>query len=213
MHSVSGCKAKGVTRKRALQIAIKVKPTEVCFTQDTGFSTFSDKRWLAQTMYEIVRRKLDPQDLPLLRVCRSNDGRLWSLDNRRLYIFRECKIRSILVEPVELLDMEEDGDGDDDDNPTTKHKNDRINNLEYHSKRFGMTNGSKSDGQVLVIKEATQSGGKQGKASVAALMPCPDCGRSALVRYERLTFTKGKKKASIDDCDTCEQLVSWCKKI
>jgi hypothetical protein len=192
MHSVGGCKAKRVTRTRALEAAIKVNVRDVMFTQDTGFSTFSDKRWLAQMMYEIANKKLDPQDLPLLRVCRSDDGRLWSLDNRRLYVFKECHVRSILVEPI-------DGDA--------------TLCLEYKSKRFGMGNGSNSDGHVLGIKEATQSGSKHGKASVAALLPCPDCGQTAFVRFQRLKFVKYNKKAVLDDCKACEQLVSWCKKL
>ena len=76
MHSVTGCKAKRITRTRALEAAIKVNISDVLFTQDTGFSTFTDKRWVAQMMYEIVKKKLDPKDLPLLRVCKSDDGRL-----------------------------------------------------------------------------------------------------------------------------------------
>ena len=190
MHSVTGCKAKRITRTRALEAAIKVNISDVLFTQDTGFSTFTDKRWVAQMMYEIVKKKLDPKDLPLLRVCKSDDGRLWSLDNRRLYVFKQCKIRSMLVEPIE----------------------DTNECLEYKSKRYGMGNGSESEGKVLVIKEATQCGGKKGKASVAALLPCPDCGQTALVRFQRLKFVKGNKQAVLDDCKTCEKLVRWCKK-
>jgi hypothetical protein len=191
MHSAGGCKAKGATRRRALEASVKVKICDILFTQDTGFSTFTDKRWLAQTMYEIAKTKLNPQDLPLLRVCRSEDGRLWSLDNRRLYVLRECKVRSILVE---LID----------------HTNEC---LEYTCKRFGMINGSTSEGKVLVIKQGTQCGGKQGKMSVSALMPCLDCGQTAFVRFQRLKFVKYNKKAVLDDCATCEQLVGWCKKL
>jgi len=192
MHSVGGSKAKRLTRTRALSTAIKVNVRDIRFTQDTGFSTFSDKRWVAQMMYEIAQKKLDPQDLPLLRVCRSEDGILWSLDNRRLYVFKECRIRSILVEPVE---------------------GEASACLEYKSKRFGMGNGSNSDGKVLVIKEATQGGDKKGKASVAALMPCSECGTTALVRFQRLKFVKYNKKAVLDHCKACELLVSWCKKL
>jgi len=189
MHSAAGCKAKGASRRRALEASIKVKISNVLYTQDTGFSTFTDKRWLAQTMYEIAKKTLDPQDLPLLRVYRSVDGRLWSLDNRRLYVMRECKVRSILVE---LIDH-------------TKEC------LEYTCKRFGMSNGSTSDGKMLVIKQGTQRGDKKGERSVSALMPCSDCGRTAFVRFQRLKFVKYNKKAVLDDCPTCEQLVSWCK--
>lgn len=192
MHSVGGCKAKRVTRTRALAASIRVLPSEVLFTQDSGFSTFTDRRWLAQLMYEIVKKKVNPQDLPLLRVCRSGDGRLHSLDNRRLYVFRECRVRRILMELIDDTDEE---------------------CLEYKSKKFGMVNGTTSDGQVLEIKEATQCGGKQGKASVAALLPCLDCGRTAVRRFNSLKFVKGNKKAVLEDCATCEKLVSWCKKL
>jgi len=191
MHSISGCKAKCATRKRALESAIRVNPADVRFTQDAGFSTFSDKRWIAQTMYEIVRKKLNPKDLPLMRVCHSSDGQLWSLDNRRLHVLRECGIRSILAEPV----------------------GDASTCLEYGNKRFGMYNGSTSDGRVLIIKEASQSGGKKGKASLAAVMPCPVCGRTAAVRFRLLKFVKGSKRAVLGDCEACERLVNWCKKL
>jgi len=85
--------------------------------------------------------------------------------------------------------------------------------LEYTCKRFGMINGSTSEGKVLVIKQGTQCGGKQGKMSVSALMPCLDCGQTAFVRFQRLKFVKYNKKAVLDDCATCEQLVGWCKKL
>ena len=191
MYSVSGCKAKCAMRKWALASAIRVNPADVHFTQDAGFSTFSDKRWLAQTMYEIVRKKIAPRDLPLLRVCRTSDGRLWSLDNRRLYVLRACGVRSILVEPA----------------------GDASACVEFGTKRHGSQNGSTSDGRVLVIKEGVQCGGKKGKASLAAMMPCSKCSRTAATRFRLLKFVKGSKKAILDDCETCERLVNWCKKL
>lgn len=215
MHSIGGCKRKGRVRRRALEASVKVKIDDIRFTQDTGYSTFTDKRWLAQTMYEIAQKKLNPQDLPLLRVCRSNDGRLWSLDNRRLYVLKECKVRSLLVE---LIDNDKDNNINNEDTTatTTTNGTNEMNEhtcLEYACKRFGMINGSTSDGTVLRIKEGIQIGTKQGKKSVTALLPCPECGRTSFERYQRLKFVKYNKKAVLDDCCHCEQLVSWCKKL
>ena len=90
--SVSGSKTKARTRVRALLNSVKVKPTEVLFSQvlygiacidcidiacivtrnppssfsqDTGFANFSDGRWVAQTIREILSGELDPASLSL----------------------------------------------------------------------------------------------------------------------------------------------------
>ena len=147
-HGVAGSKTKTRTRVRALLNAVKVRSTEVLFSQDTGFANFSDGRWVAQTMREILSGQLDPASLPLLRVVKAEDGRLFSLDNRRLYCFRECGVRWI---NVEMADTKE----------------------EYMCKRFGNSNGTTSQGLVLKMKPV--DGGKNAMAAVAAVMPCPAC--------------------------------------
>ena len=96
--SVAGSKTKIRTRERAMQNTVRVRPTEVFFTQDKGFATFTDGRWLAVMMRAILSKQLDPQALPLLRVSTSADGRMFSLDNRRLHVFRACGVRWINVE-------------------------------------------------------------------------------------------------------------------
>ena len=62
-HGVEGSKAKTRTRVRALLNSVKVRSTEVLFSQDTGFANFSDGRWVAQTMREILSGQLDPASL------------------------------------------------------------------------------------------------------------------------------------------------------
>ena len=163
--SVSGSKTKARTRVRALLNSVKVKPTEVLFSQvlygiacidcidiasvdcidiacivtrnppssfsqDTGFANFSDGRWVAQTIREILSGQLDPASLPLLRVVKAQDGRLFSLDNRRLYCFQACGVRWINVEMAETREGEV--------------------NEEYLCKRFGSGNGTTSQAIILM---------------------------------------------------------------
>ena len=73
---------------------------------------------------------LKPADLPLLRAVRSPDGRLWSLDNRRLFCFKECGVRWIHVEVLP------------DDTATSG----AGLSLEFTAKRFGSGNGTSSQG-------------------------------------------------------------------
>ena len=164
-HGVAGSKTKTRTRVRALLNAVRVKSTEVLFSQDTGFANFSDGRWVAQTMREILSGQLDPASLPLLRVVKAEDGRLFSLDNRRLYCFRECGVRWI---NVEMADTKEEGEV----------------NEEYMCKRFGNSNGTTSQGLVLKMKPV--DGGKNAMAAVAAIMPCPACNTGLTIKKHRM---------------------------
>ena len=60
----------------------------------------------------------------------SQDGRLFSLDNRRLYCFQECGVRWINVEMAETREGEV--------------------NEEYLCKRFGSGNGTTSQAIILI---------------------------------------------------------------
>jgi len=189
--SVSGSKTKARTRVRALLNSVKVKPTEVLFSQDTGFANFSDGRWVAQTIREILSGELDPASLPLLRVVKAQDGRLFSLDNRRLYCFQECGVRWINVEMAETREGEV--------------------NEEYLCKRFGSGNGTTSQGLVLKMKPVDS--GKNALAAVAALMPCSACNTGAMQRLRQVRFVKGCKRAGLPyDCEQCSRLVRFCKR-
>ena len=162
-HGVEGSKAKTRTRVRALLNSVKVRSNEVLFSQDTGFANFSDGRWVAQTMREILSGQLDPASLPLLRVVKAEDGRLFSLDNRRLYCFQECGVSWINVE-------------------IRADKNGEVNE-EYMCKRFGNGNGTTSQGLVLKMKPV--DGGKNAMAAVAAIMPCPACNTGLTIKKQR----------------------------
>lgn len=195
--SVAGSKVKARTRARALENSFAMRPSEILFSQDTGFATFSDGRWVAQTLYEIVTGQLEPASLPLLRVVRAEDG-LFSLDNRRLYCFRECN-RLIGRIDVELVEVSDAGIAE-----------------EYKSKRYGMGNGTTSQGTVLRIKPDDTGNTKNALAATAALQPCTLCGSSAMERLRQVQFVKGSKKAILNGdsaaCGECLKLVSFCKK-
>jgi len=53
-HGLVGGKTKARHKAKALLSALTVKPTEVFFTQAMGFATFTDGRWVAQTMRELA---------------------------------------------------------------------------------------------------------------------------------------------------------------
>mmetsp|Transcript_38646 Transcript_38646/g.74096 ORF Transcript_38646/g.74096 Transcript_38646/m.74096 type:complete len:206 (+) Transcript_38646:217-834(+) len=189
-HGVAGGKSKARTRARALEHVLKVTPRQILFSQDSGFATFSDGRWVASTMRDIVSGILDPASLPLLRVVRIQDGRLFTLDNRRLFIYQQCNIRSIDVEECK-------GEGAD---------------AELMLKRFGGSNGTTSQGVNLIIKPPLDIG-KKGHDAMAALLPCTSCFASALTRMKDVRFVKGDKRAQLSSgCEECTKLVKFCKK-
>ena len=96
---------------------------------------------------------------------------------------------------------------------------------EYACKRYGMQNGTTSNGMELKIKpDSSKNGGqKNALAAVAALFPCNICGTSAEHRLARVQFQKGSKKptlrpqnrsseSSYVPCAECLKLVGFCKK-
>ena len=198
---VEGSKRKARTRERALANSVRVSIATVHYTQDSGFASFSDGRPVVQTMREILTGALPPQSLPLLRCVRSPDGVLYSLDNRRLYCFRECGVGQLRVELIE---------------------NDDGANQEFWCKRFGIDNGTTSQGRALKLK-ADPAGGKRSAAMVAALLPCGACGAAAVQRLRRAVFEKGSKFATLPPggadgggggggCAACVQLLKLLKR-
>ena len=71
---------------------------------------------------------------------------------------------------------------------------------EYACKRYGMQNGTTSNGMELKIKpDSSKNGGqKNALAAVAALFPCNICGTSAEHRLARVQFQKGSKSQLCD---------------
>ena len=151
-------------------------------------------------MAQILRGEVKAAELPLIRVVRDGDGRLFSLDNRRLFCFRECHVGKIAVElipNVASTDWGEDVGGGA--------------NEEYRAKRFGPDNGTKCDGTALELKPA--NGSKSALASVAACLPCEICGTTATERLRRFAWVKGSKHAvPANGCDGCAKLIKFAKK-
>ena len=190
VHGVEGSKRKARTRERALANCIRVDACDVYFTQDAGFATFSDGRPVAQTIREIVTGALAPQSLPLLRCVREPGGRLYSLDNRRLFCFRACGVRGL---DVELIDNKDGA------------------NQEMWCKRYGINNGTTTGGEVLRIKPDGTS--KKALAMAAALLPCTACGCGAVARLRAARFEKGAKFATLPSgCCVCASLVKLLKR-
>mmetsp|Transcript_32599 Transcript_32599/g.45233 ORF Transcript_32599/g.45233 Transcript_32599/m.45233 type:complete len:202 (-) Transcript_32599:460-1065(-) len=189
-HGVAGGKSKTRTRARALQNLIRMAPRDILFSQDSGFATFSDGRWVAQTIREIACGRLDPKKLPILRVVKASNGEMFTLDNRRLYCFQQCNLQSIQVELVE-------GEG---------------GLQEYNIKRFGVSNGTTSKGKILIMKPPIDGNLKAGKAALVALGLCVICQSTAGERLSQLKFMKGSKKGVlVSGCEGCLLLVKFSK--
>eukprot|EP00978_Attheya_sp_CCMP212_P006113 scaffold13787_cov59-Attheya_sp.AAC.2 len=70
------------------QECVRVRPTTIKFTHDSIKDRFQDGHTLLETALQIARQDIGKRDLRMLTVVRVDDGRLFSLDNRRLAVFR-----------------------------------------------------------------------------------------------------------------------------
>nr|XP_039273949.1 uncharacterized protein LOC120347904 [Styela clava] len=81
-----------------------LRPSEIRFTQDSIAGRFQDGGLLNDTIYNIQKGLLSPDNFPHINVVRKN-GKLYSFDNRRLYIFRVCEYEGIIEKiPVRLVE-------------------------------------------------------------------------------------------------------------
>lgn len=83
---------------------IRVRPSAIHFTQDSIKSTFQDGNTLLDTAIQIARHDVGKRDIRMITVIRLDERRLFTLDNRRLAVFRLLeicgKVGSIKVEVV-----------------------------------------------------------------------------------------------------------------
>lgn len=79
---------------------IELDPKEIRFTHSSIFHVFRDGRRLVDTIEDLTHRKIDLASIPLIRVVQ-HKGHYWTLDNRRLYVFREANIPIINAIVVE----------------------------------------------------------------------------------------------------------------
>ncbi|CAB5395718.1 unnamed protein product [Rhizophagus irregularis] len=69
---------------------IEIDPREVFYSQDSIRPRFKDdNRHVEDTIRQLVKGKISPRHIERIRVCTLN-GRMHSLDNRRLYVFKEA---------------------------------------------------------------------------------------------------------------------------
>jgi hypothetical protein len=70
------------------QELVRVRPSTIKFTHDSIKDRFQDGNALSETAVQIARQDVGKRDIRMITVVRLADGRLFSLDNRRLAVFR-----------------------------------------------------------------------------------------------------------------------------
>ncbi|CAD7932216.1 unnamed protein product [Amoebophrya sp. A25] len=89
----------------------RVFASDINFTQDSIKASFQDGKSLLSTALELARKDIEKNDIPMITVVRK-DGKMWSLDNRRLAVFRLLeiagKIRKIKIEIVPFSEREDE---------------------------------------------------------------------------------------------------------
>lgn len=81
-----------------------VNPHLIRYSQSSAGHSFTDQRPLSQLVLELGQDCNKIFDVPVIRVY-GRDGRIFTLDHRRLWAFREANrpIRAISASPEELL--------------------------------------------------------------------------------------------------------------
>lgn len=73
----------------------RIAPSEIRFTQDNIGSVFRDGRGVNRAIEEIESGRIKVENFPAIRVARKNN-KYYSLDNRRLYVFRVLEKRGLI---------------------------------------------------------------------------------------------------------------------
>ncbi|MEQ1904914.1 MAG: hypothetical protein ABL888_12070 [Pirellulaceae bacterium] len=81
----------------------RMNPRDIRFTQDTVSPNFSDGGTLSDVVNQLRRGQLSADDFPTIRVVEHN-GKLYSLDNRRLTAFKAAQLDDIPVQRLDLAD-------------------------------------------------------------------------------------------------------------
>jgi hypothetical protein len=81
----------------------RVSPFNIRFTQDTVSPNFSNGGTISEAVAKLRRGVLTADDFPIIRVV-ERDGKLFSLDNRRLLTFQTANIESIQIKRLSLQD-------------------------------------------------------------------------------------------------------------
>jgi len=79
--------------------ASTLDPADIRFTQDSISSTFRDGSSIDDLIEGLKNGTISADEIPTIRVFEM-DGKIYSLDNRRLYAFKKAGVRRINVEWV-----------------------------------------------------------------------------------------------------------------
>jgi hypothetical protein len=88
-----------------------IDPKQVRFTQDSIAARFKNGGSIYDLIEDLKSGKVKPEDIPPIRVFEKN-GKIYSLDNRRLYVFQQAgvKIRWVKADPKTVKREVIDGD-------------------------------------------------------------------------------------------------------
>eukprot|EP00906_Rhabdomonas_costata_P014544 RCo020905 len=75
----------------------RLSAREILYTQATIKSTFQDGRKLIATYHDLLEGKITVESIPAIRVVRK-DNRVYSLDNRRLWVFKKLDVEVPVIE-------------------------------------------------------------------------------------------------------------------
>ena len=80
-----------------------VDPLEIRFTHSKIRNRFSGNSMkITDTLDQILSHKITANDIPMIQVI-VNNGIMYSLNNRRLYLFKELRKRGVITEvPVRM---------------------------------------------------------------------------------------------------------------
>jgi len=111
---------------------IEVDPHQVLYSQCCIKPTFKDGKLVESTIKKLVNGKLSPKGIKTIRVCTLPSGKMHSLDNRRLYVFKEAIKRGCTFRTVPVI--------------RSKKSND------LHSLKWKMSHSPSEDWSVVTIK-------------------------------------------------------------
>lgn len=86
-------------------------PSEIYFSSNSISQWFQDGNSVFDTIYALKYGSLDATDFPTIRIVWHKQG-WWSLDNRRLFCFKEASLDNVPVQAVEAEEFVVSGKGD-----------------------------------------------------------------------------------------------------
>ena len=79
-------------KRKSKQTTVWLDPRRIRFTHDRISCRFRNRDHVDTAIARILDKELSPKDFPPMQ-CVRKDHKVYSLSNRRLYVFRVCKRR------------------------------------------------------------------------------------------------------------------------